>query len=172
ADVQALQERLDTLARNLVQLVNDLHHDGYDLDGNPGGPFFEGTDARTVRVAGAILGDPRRIAAAGSWTGDGEPGNGEVALRIAQLRGAEQVDGAYRSLVAELGVRAQEASRQVAYQDLLRDQVRLRREATSGVSLDEEMTDMIRFQHAYEAAARTVRTVDDMLRTLLDMVGR
>ncbi len=172
ADVQTLQERLDTLARNLVELVNELHEDGYDLHGNPGGPFFEGTDARTLRVADAILGDPRKVAAAGSWTGDGEPGNGEVALRIAQLRGSEEVDGAYRSLVAEAGVRAQEASRQVAYQDLLRDQVRLRREATSGVSLDEEMTDMIRFQHAYDAAARMVRTVDDMLRTLLEMVGR
>jgi flagellar hook-associated protein 1 FlgK len=60
----------------------------------------------------------------------------------------------------------------VAYQELLADQVRLRREATSGVSLDEEMTNMIRFQHAYDAAARMVRTVDEMVRTLLDMVGR
>ena len=167
--VPELQARLDRLARNLVQQVNDLHDDGYDLDGNPGGPFFEGTDARTIRVA---FQDPRRVAAAGSWDGDGEPGNGDVARRIAQLRGSEAVDGEYRTLVAEVGVRSQEAGRQVAYQELLTDQVRLRREATSGVSLDEEMTNMIRFQHAYDAAARMVRTVDEMVRTLLDMVGR
>ncbi len=167
--VPELQGRLDRLARNLVEQVNDLHDDGYDLDGNRGGPFFEGTDARTIRVA---FQDPRRVAAAGSWGGDGEPGNGDVARRIAQLRGSDAIDGEYRTLVAEVGVRSQEARRQVAYQELLTDQVRLRREATSGVSLDEEMTNMIRFQHAYDAAARMVRTVDEMVRTLLDMVGR
>jgi flagellar hook-associated protein 1 FlgK len=68
-------------------------------------------------------------------------------------------------------VRAQEASRQVAYQDLLTDQLRLRREEVSGVSLDEEMTNMLRSQHAYEAAARMVRAVDEMIQTLLGMVG-
>jgi flagellar hook-associated protein 1 FlgK len=167
--VPELQGRLDRVAQSLIERVNDLHDDGYDLDGNPGGPFFQGTDARTIRVA---FQDPRRVAAAGSWGGDGEPGNGDVARRIAQLRGSDAIDGEYRTLVAEVGVRSQEARRQVAYQELLADQVRLRREATSGVSLDEEMTNMIRFQHAYDAAARMVRTVDEMVRTLLDMVGR
>jgi flagellar hook-associated protein 1 FlgK len=167
--VPELQGRLDRVAQGLIGQVNDLHDDGYDLDGNPGGPFFQGTDARTIRVA---FQDPRRVAAAGSWGGDGEPGNGDVARRIAQLRGSDAIDGEYRTLVAEVGVRSQEARRQVAYQELLADQVRLRREATSGVSLDEEMTNMIRFQHAYDAAARMVRTVDEMVRTLLDMVGR
>jgi flagellar hook-associated protein 1 FlgK len=167
--VPELQGRLDRVAQSLIEQVNDLHDDGYDLDGNPGGPFFQGTDARTIRVA---FQDPRRVAAAGSWGGDGEPGNGDVARRIAQLRGSDAIDGEYRTLVAEVGVRSQEARRQVAYQELLADQVRLRREATSGVSLDEEMTNMIRFQHAYDAAARMVRTVDEMVRTLLDMVGR
>jgi flagellar hook-associated protein 1 FlgK len=168
ADVAAVQSRLDAFARSLLEQVNTLHLAGYDLDGAPGGAFFEGTDARTLRVASAVLADPRRIAAAGAA---GEPGNGEVAMRIAQLRGRDDVDGAYRMLVTEVGVRSQEARRQVAYQELLRDQVQLRREATSGVSLDEEMTNMIRFQHAYDAAARMVRTVDEMVRTLLDMVG-
>ena len=167
--VLELQGRLDRVAQGLIEQVNDLHDDGYDLDGNRGGPFFQGTDARTIRVA---FQDPRRVAAAGSWGGDGEPGNGDVARRIAQLRGSDAIDGEYRTLVAEVGVRSQEARRQVAYQELLADQVRLRREATSGVSLDEEMTNMIRFQHAYDAAARMVRTVDEMVRTLLDMVGR
>jgi len=167
--VPELQGRLDRVAQSLIEQVNDLHDDGYDLDGNPGGPFFQGTDARTIRVA---FQDPRRVAAAGSWGGDGEPGNGDVARRIAQLRGSDAIDGEYRTLVAEVGVRSQEARRQVAYQELLADQVRLRREATSGVSLDEEMTNMIRFQHAYDAAARMVRTVDEMVRTLLDMVGQ
>ncbi|MCS7236620.1 MAG: flagellar hook-associated protein FlgK [Armatimonadota bacterium] len=168
AEVAAVLQRLDALAARLIEQVNTLHAGGYDLDGAAGGPFFDGADARTIRVAAAVLADPRKVAASAAA---GEPGNGEVAMRIAQLRGSEDVDGAYRMLVAEVGVRSQEAGRQVAYQDLLRDHVQLRREAASGVSLDEEMTNMIRFQHAYDAAARMVRTVDEMVRTLLDMVG-
>jgi len=167
-EVAALQERLDTLARNLIERVNDLHDDGFDLDGLPGGVFFEGSDARTIRLAEVIREDPRRIAASEA---PAEPGNGNIALRVAQLRGRDDLDGLYRMLVTEVGVRAQEASRQVAYQDLLTDQLRLRREEVSGVSLDEEMTNMLRSQHAYEAAARMVRAVDEMIQTLLGMVG-
>lgn len=167
--VESLRERLDGLAAKLAERVNELHVTGYDLDGNPGQIFFEGSTASDLRVAQAVLQDPGKVAAASA---PGEPGNGHVALDIARLRGDPEMDGAYRSLVTDVGIRSQEASRQVDYQELLADQVRLRREATSGVSLDEEMTHMIRFQHAYDAAARMVRTVDEMLRTLLDMVGR
>lgn len=179
--IGALRERLDTLTRNLFERVNSLHRAGYNLHGEMDRPFFHDpaeevppgppVDARTLRVHGDILADPRKIAAASSWAGDGEPGNGLVALQIAQLRGSEDLDGLYRMLVTEVGVRAQEADRQVVYRGLLTDQLRLRREATSGVSLDEEMTNMLRYQHAYEAAARMVRTVDEMIRTLLGMVG-
>lgn len=167
-DVAGLQARLDDFAASLIEEVNARHAAGYDLLGATGTPFFDGSDARTVQVAAAIRDDPRKVAASSAA---GEPGNGEVAIQIAQLRGSEEIDGAYRMLVTEVGVRSQEAGRQVAYQNLLSDQVQLRREATSGVSLDEEMTNMIRFQHAYDAAARMVRTVDEMVRTLLDMVG-
>jgi flagellar hook-associated protein 1 FlgK len=167
-EVAKLREGLDEFAASLIGQVNALHGGGYDLDGNPGGPFFDGSDARTIRVADALLQDPRKVAASGTA---GEPGNGKVALDIARLRGSDDIDGAYRSLVTGAGVQAQEARRQVEYRQLLADQLQLRREATSGVSLDEEMTNMIRFQHAYDAAARMVRTVDEMLRTLLDMVG-
>ncbi len=179
--VPGLQLRLDELALTLAQEVNSWHRQGYGLDGITGRPFFYDpkdldpnappVDARTLRVHPDILEDPRTIAAASSWEGDGEPGNGAVAMEIAKLRGSEAIDGAYRALVADVGVRAQEASRQVDYQELLTDQVRLRREAISGVSLDEEMTNMLRYQHAYEAASRMVRAVDEMIRTLLGMVG-
>ncbi len=168
-NITTLQGRLDALAGSLIQQVNGLHQTGYDLDGNQGEAFFEGTDAQTIRVRQALLDQPKRVAASSAA---GEPGNGAVALEIARLRGSEEIDGRYRALVAEVGVRAQEAARQVDYQELLADQVRLRREATSGVSLDEEMTNMLRHQHAYDAAARMVRTVDEMVRTLLEVVGR
>jgi flagellar hook-associated protein 1 FlgK len=168
-DAPDLASRLDALAVNLRDAVNALHTMGYDLSGSPGEPFFVGSGAANLQVNPTVRADPSRVAAADA---PGEPGNGAQALAIAQLRGLPAVDGAYQALVAEVGVRAREARRQVELRALLTDQLQLRREATSGVSLDEEMANMLRSQHAYDAAARMVRTVDEMVRTLLDMVGR
>lgn len=168
-DAPALAAQLDGLAVNLRDAVNALHGAGYDLSGSPGGVFFVGSGAADLGVNPALLADPSRVAASSA---PGEPGNGIQALRIAQLRGLATVDGAYHALVAEVGVRAREARRQVELRGLLVDQLQLRREATSGVSIDEEMANMLRSQHAYDAAARMVRTVDEMIRTLLDLVGR
>lgn len=167
-DVGGLVGQLDALAGALIAQVNAKHATGYGLDGSTGVAFFTGVDAGTIEVNAVIRADPRKIAASSA---PGEPGNGAQALTIAQLRGLSEIDGAYQALVAEIGMRAQEASRQVTNQELLADQLRLRREATSGVSIDEEMVNMLRYQHAYDAAARMVRAIDEMIRTLLDIVG-
>jgi flagellar hook-associated protein 1 FlgK len=167
-DVGGLVGRLDALAGALIAQVNAKHATGYGLDGSTGVAFFTGVDALTIEVNTVIRTDPRKIAASSA---PGEPGNGAQALAIAQLRGLSEIDGAYHALVAEIGVRAQEAGRQVANQELLADQLRLRREATSGVSIDEEMANMLRYQHAYDAAARMIRAIDEMIRTVLDIVG-
>ena len=67
------------------------------------------------------------------------------------------------SMIAILGVEAQEAIRMTENQQLLLTQIEYRRESVSGVSLDEELTNMIKFQHAYNSAARMVTAIDEML---------
>ena len=86
------------------------------------------------------------------------------------------IDGAtfddyYRSETAKLGIKAREATRMVENQGLLINQLENKREMVMGVSLDEEMTNMIRFQHAYNSAARYITAVDQMLDTLINRVG-
>lgn len=84
-------------------------------------------------------------------------------------------DDFYRSTVAQLGIYSMEAERMVENQTLLVNQLENKKEAISGVSLDEEMTNMIRFQHAYTAASRVINTMDEMLDLIvnrLGMVGR
>lgn len=177
ADVPALQARLDAIAASLIAEVNARHQAGYTLTEPPitGLAFFQGTGASDIAVHADLVEDLRLVAASDT----GEPGDGMVAVAIAQLRQARVMDGggatiddAYRALVAGIGVRGLEAQRQVRNQELLVDQIALRREAASGVSLDEEMTNMLRFQRAYEAAARMLRTVDDMIETILNALGR
>ena len=80
-------------------------------------------------------------------------------------------DDFFRGFIGQLGIDTQEAERMAENQEMLVGQQMNRREILSGVSLDEEMTNMIRFQHAYNAAARTITTMDEMLDTLINRVG-
>ncbi|ACB85802.1 flagellar hook-associated protein FlgK [Natranaerobius thermophilus] len=75
------------------------------------------------------------------------------------------------AVVSDLGVEAQEAERMVENQELLVDQLENRREAVSGVSMDEEMTKMVQQQHAYNAASRVVTTIDESLDTIINQMG-
>lgn len=80
-------------------------------------------------------------------------------------------DDYYRSSVAQLGVLAQEAERMQENQSLLVSQLQNKKESISGVSLDEEMTNMIRYQHAYSAAARVINAMDEMLELVVNRLG-
>jgi flagellar hook-associated protein 1 FlgK len=73
--------------------------------------------------------------------------------------------------IGQLGVQGQEAKRQVENQTLLVNQVDARRQSVSGVSTDEEMANMIKFQQAYNAAARMITTVDEMLDKVINGMG-
>jgi flagellar hook-associated protein 1 FlgK len=77
----------------------------------------------------------------------------------------------FQSIVGELGVQSQEASRQVSNQQVLVEQVDSRRQSVSGVSLDEEMANLIKYQHSYNAAARVMTTVDEMLDKIINGMG-
>jgi flagellar hook-associated protein 1 FlgK len=81
------------------------------------------------------------------------------------------VDATYRALVVGLGVEASVASRDLEVQTVIATQVDSARQSVSGVNLDEEMTNMLSFQHAYSAAARMVTAIDEALDTLISRTG-
>jgi flagellar hook-associated protein 1 FlgK len=154
---------LAAVAQRLHDDVNALHTGGFDLDGNPGLAFFQIGPAG-IEVNPAVAADPRKLAAAAA------PGtlDGSVAARLAEQQGP---DSEYRQLVVQLGVASQANSRRAEVQASIVAQVDAARESVSGVNLDEEMTDLLAFQHAYAASAQFVSVVDDLLQTLIGMVG-
>ncbi|HEY8491251.1 MAG TPA: flagellar basal body rod C-terminal domain-containing protein, partial [Dehalococcoidia bacterium] len=81
------------------------------------------------------------------------------------------IDGFYRAMIAELGVNVREATALRENQRTLADHLEGLRESTAAVSLDEEMTNLVKHQHAYEAAARLVTVVDEMLDRLINGTG-
>lgn len=110
-------------------------------------------------------------------------GNNDMALIMAGLKTGKfnfgdalstpgTVDDFFSSIVGQLGVQTQEAERQTKNAEALTDQVELNRQSVSGVSLDEEMTDLIKFQHAYSAASRFMTTFDELLNKLINGTGR
>ncbi len=159
----------DAVAASLAQSVNALHQTGTDLDGAPAGAFFTGTDARTIGLAPALQTTSgfRKVAAGATTALDNS-----VADAIAQLRSSTTgPDAAWRSTIAQLGVQTQTAQRRSDIQDVVSRQADAARDSTSGVSVDEEMTNMLTFQRGYEGAARVLTTVDQMLDTLINRTG-
>jgi flagellar hook-associated protein 1 FlgK len=164
------RDGLDAIALNLRDKVNAQHGLGYDQDGIKGGDVLTGDAAATIGLA---LTDPRRIAASSTAgpTGTGDDG-GTNAADMAELAGsATGPDVAYRQLIVTLGVEAQTANRRVDIQADILGQIDAAREAEAGVNLDEEMTNMLAYQRAYEGAARFISSVDSMLDTLINRTG-
>jgi flagellar hook-associated protein 1 len=162
--------QINTIATNLMNAVNGLHSAGYGQDGVSGRAFFTGTDASNMAVNPTIVADPKQVAAADAA---GQAGNSNTALAIAQLRQTMNPapEGAYTSLIAGLGVDAQAAKGTLDNQTVLVQLLDRRRQTVSGVSLDEESTQVIRYQRAYEAAARLITANDEMLDKLINSTG-
>lgn len=163
------QARIDALAVQLADVVNSQHRQGQDLDGNAAGNFFAATGARDFTLDAAVLGRPRAIglAAAGAGAFDGTN-----AVRMAELAGlGGGPDDAYRAVIAELGVAAQTANQRLVLQESLTTQFDAQREAVSGVSIDEEMSNLVAFQQAYDASARFLTAIDEMIDRLINGTG-
>ncbi|GAA3397939.1 flagellar hook-associated protein FlgK [Cryptosporangium minutisporangium] len=158
---------LDDVATKLISTVNDIHSAGYNKSGWAGGPFFSGEDARTVAVA---ITDTDDVAASSTSDGRLDGGNAD-ALGDLAVSGTGP-DVTYRQLVADLGVTAKSATLKAETQSTITADLDSTHEATSGVSLDEEMSNLLQYQRAYEAAAKLMNTIDSTLNTLINNTGR
>ena len=110
-------------------------------------------------------------------------GDGDSALRIANLRNAAltapDIDGEntqtlneyYASFIGQLGIEKNEASSTLETRSFILEQLNKRQSEISGVSLDEELTNMIKFEHSFQAAARMISTIDEMLQQLISLGG-
>ena len=166
---------LDDLAATLVNAVNDQHALGYDNYRNVGGSFFEplgATGARGMQVAAAILDDPNRIAAAATLSADGDNAREISGIKdqVLMSGGLSTLGDFYAALVGQIGEDVAEAARTATHETSVMSQMTSAQEQRSGVSTDEEMMNLIKFQMGYAAAAKLAGAADELLQTLLDMV--
>ena len=153
---------LNAFARQLADDVNAVH--------NPGGT---GTDFFAHGAAGSEAASlVVNVAATGvRYATTTAPGQNDIAIAIAKLRGSAP-DQQYQSLVARIGSDVRNTQRLEANARVLTQAIEDRRQSTSGVSMDEEMTNLIRFQRGYQASSRAMSTVDEMLDVLINRTGR
>ena len=182
--IDTLQTKLDLFADELAAQVNTLHTTGYDLDGNVGVAFFTGSGALDIRVnstlynpTNPLLNQPRLIAAARTLHNTGEPneGDGVIALSIADLAsrkitalGNQTFNNYSTELVTALASSIESEENMVDDGKVVVDSLDNAIQGETGVSLDEEMIEMISAQRAYQASARMITTINEMLDTLIN----
>lgn len=177
ADLNGYRGDLDNLAASLITTVNAQHRAGAGLDGSSGTDFFTGTTAAAIAVNPALVAQPEKLAAAAAPAGGGAPPPGDAsnADAISSLQNAPVANLGGKSLpeffqerVSSLGGLSAAAKTAVASAGANLDQLTQQRDSVTGVSTDAEMVNMLKFQRAYEASARVVKTMDEMLGTLIN----
>lgn len=188
------RHRLNVLVRTLADNINEIHKMGVGLDGSTGEKFFiyEEHDPGATLVINPELNDFNKIAA----SKDGAKGDGEIARLILNLRekylfsdydsenyiypisneegifnGTLKIDEFYRDLVLSLSLKREEARSMAENQHLLINQMDQRRQEISGVSLDEEMANMLTYQHSYIANSRVINAIDQMIDIMINKMG-
>ncbi|GIO23871.1 flagellar hook-associated protein FlgK [Oceanobacillus sp. J11TS1] len=171
-DYPEVLAKLDKLAYAIVTSFNEVHETG---DGTKV-PFFEELEEEkgTASKMAVALDDYSDIIV----SSNGNTGSGDIARELSNLFTSANdklddvsVNGYLESIIGELGVDAQHALTMLDSTSTLQHQVNNQRQSISAVSLDEEMTNMIKFQHAYNAAARGMTAMDELIDTIINRMG-
>ncbi len=171
--IQTLRDDLDALARQFVTSVNAAYNPT-----NATGDFFVagGNTAATISLVGSLT-------AAGLKASDGGPaGDNTIARAVAALAsqsfsiaGGDQIDGTFANSfgrsVATLGQALADANVRVANQTNIERLVRGQRDSVSGVSLDEEMADLLKYQRSFQASSRVFNVLDELLDGIVNRLG-
>ena len=150
--IGSMLSSLDSVAGQVISSVNALQ---------PSSPFFTGTSASTI----AVSANPSTVQTSSSSTS-----GADLAQSIGNLAGGA-ADQSYAAFVAQVGNSVQSANSTQATQQAVLTAVSNQRQSVSGVSLDEEMTNLIQFQQAYQASARVMNAINSTLDTLINSVG-
>jgi len=160
--------QLDDFVKSMATEVNNLHNPdsaGKDI-------FTDIDSAKSVKVNPDINNDNELILPGyTTYKGDGQRALDISKLNKKILDDGSTITGKYNDVVTRVGISKQQSDNIVANQEVLLNQLILKRESTSGVSIDEEVTNVLKYQKAYEANARVISVLNDMLDVLINRTG-
>jgi flagellar hook-associated protein 1 FlgK len=171
--IPSIKSQLDTLAAGLANAVNTVQAGGFDLNGNAGTNLFNPPPASGVGAAAGLsvaITDPKLIAASSDGT-VGSNGNAQAlyALSSQPLINGQSPSNYYSGIVFNVGNDAANASAEENASSLVVQQLTDQLSSVSGVSLDEEAANVVRYQDAYQASAQVITTINDMMYTVVNM---
>lgn len=187
--------QLDKMAAAFAEAFNKIHKSGTDLDGKQGVDFFVDGENDVINVKASnitinkdIINDASKIAASDAPETNPittEVGNGKNAILLANMKtltlavgdykndlNGATVQSFYQGIIGQLGVDGQQANTLTKNAGTILLTVANNRASVSSVSLDEEMTNMITFQQAYNANARMITVIDETLDKIINGMGR
>lgn len=172
-DIPDYLKQLDTVTNTIYNQVNSLHSKGYTIT-NPqqtGINFFSSYSDGKLVINKDIVNNVNNIAV----SSDGSEGNNDIALQIASLKDTKLINGltvlqSYSNLVSQVGNDKKTSDEKTQTTQLVLNQLQNQKAATSGVSIDEEMINVLKYQRAYDASAKLIKVADEILQTLLQMV--
>ncbi len=179
-DLFDVSARFDKLVFDVASSVNTQHAAGFGKDGTTGRNLFDVPavtlgSARAIRLGSAVAGNPDAIAAASDAISlPGGTGNAVALANLwdTPLSGGRTAAESYGDIVGSIGQRKAAVAQAVDTQNAIKEQIQAMRESVSGVSLDEEMVSLTKYQRAYEAAGKVLSTVDELLQDLMNRIGR
>jgi len=132
-----------------------------------------------LEINPALIRDPLSVASGFGVNGRASnPGNGDAAMAIASIRNSEVMVGRYRTFddyfavhTANVALLGEQSRNMLETNNVTMHRLHMDRQSLSGVNMDEELSNMIRYQHGYAAAARFISTVDAMLDVIINRMG-
>jgi flagellar hook-associated protein 1 FlgK len=177
ADLPALSADLDAFATALADALNTIHESGYTSSG-PGGPLFTFNVADPAASLKVAISGPNGIATAASSGPPFAVYDATIVEQLAALRtapaaagGTMSLEAAMRGIITALGQETASARTGAETQQRLLEAAGQARDGMHGVSVDEEMVNLMEAQRMYEASARVITAVDQALDTLINRMG-
>lgn len=164
--IPGYQAQLDSVANSLISAGNSIQSSGYDLAGNAGTPLFGGSGASDIAV---VLTNPNGIAASSSPGGNLDGSNALAASQQGSATGSPSK--LYTSLIGDVAGASASAQQLQTTQSAVVSNVDGLKSSVSGVNYDEEVSNMLTYQHAFSASSRVLTTIDQMLDTLINHTG-
>lgn len=172
-ELATLQSEVDKLAAALISEVNQIHNPGFSPSGTSGADFFSGTNAASIQINASLANNPMLIQTSGDAAASGD---NQVALALAQIgtKNISALNGktfneSFTETVTEVGSALSGVNSEIDNQKAVTKMLTQRRDEVSGVSLDEEAADLMKFQKAFQASAHVVSVVSDMLDTVVNL---
>jgi len=173
-EIPDYQDRINEVAKTLVEEVNAIHASGFGINDANSRVFFDtsGITAASITVNSALIAEPAHLATSSVA---GETGNNDVALQLAAIQNKRVMNGQTIisktvELMSDPGSRLLEVQSQIAGRESAIEMLRNQQESFSGVNIDEELSELIKFQNAYQASVRVLSTAQEMYDSLLRLV--